>query len=573
MKSIKEDLLFNYIQKNDNENLFKLLKKDKSKINILNKEGISLLHIAIIKGNIEAIKNLLKLGANPDITSSNKKQTPLHFAYIYNNDKTEEIIKILKLNKANINILDKDDKKPIDYLSQKKKNIFINKIQGDIDNCELNDEYEDEYDEEKNNDKENSQNISLVDSLEKSLKKNEIDKTKISNKIPNINYPNSFNDIIKKNKTEDQIYKEIITKKRFSLNSRNSNLTSIYSTEEKTKSKNTKEKEKGKVTMITNNDVVEFNYEDPNPIKVINNNNIHINNINTINHSMTNHNTSFNVLNKETINENENILFTRKNTNNKNINNINKELKYWLDNINLIQYLNNFIQNDIININILINQMKSLDNKLNYDDIESLLKIHKPGHIYRIIVALQISAGLINSKIADFLVKKNKNNLNKSNNNLKLSVSKEINPCINCFKMNFLFSQKKNDLNNFLLRYNLEQFKQNFYHNGFDMMNYIMGQMFSDEPIDDIILENSFHIYDENNRKKVLNCLLFEKDKINYFLNSNEFLQFNAKHKIKYEDIIFEKIENNNEKSLENDLKNEKIIIPNNSSCIDCNIF
>ena len=37
-----------------------------------------------------------------------------------------------------------DNKKPIDYLSQKKKNIFINKIQGDIDNCELNDEYEDE---------------------------------------------------------------------------------------------------------------------------------------------------------------------------------------------------------------------------------------------------------------------------------------------------------------------------------------------------------------------------------------------------------------------------------------------
>ena len=59
----------------------------------------------------------------------------------------------------------------------------------------------------------------------------------------------------------------------------------------------------------------------------------------------------------------------------------------------------------------------------------------------------------------------------------------------------------------------------------------------------------------------------------NYFLNSNEFLQFNAKHKIKYEDIIFEKIENNNEKSLKNDLKNEKIIIPNNSSCIDCNVF
>ena len=92
---------------------------------MLNKEGISLLYIAIIKGNIEEIKNLLKLGANPDITSSNKKQTPLHYAYIYNDDKTEEIIKILKLNKANIYILDKDNKKPMDYLSPKKIYLLI----------------------------------------------------------------------------------------------------------------------------------------------------------------------------------------------------------------------------------------------------------------------------------------------------------------------------------------------------------------------------------------------------------------------------------------------------------------
>ena len=112
--------------------------------------------------------------------------------------------------------------------------------------------------------------------------------------------------------------------------------------------------------MITNNDVVEFNYENLNPIKAINNyNNININ---------------------------------------------------------------------IININISINQMKSLDNKLNYDDIQSLLKINKPGHIQNNF-SLQISAGLINSKIVDFLVKK-KSNLGESNNNLKLSVSKEINPCI-----------------------------------------------------------------------------------------------------------------------------------------------
>ena len=133
-----------------------------------------------------------------------------------------------------------------------------------MDNCELNDGYEDEYDKENNDDEENRQNISLEDSLEKSLKKNEMDKIEISNKIPDFNCPNLFNDIInnnlintvgdEKNKTEEQIYKEIITKKRSSFNSRNSNLISIYSTEEKTKSKNKNIKEK--VIMITKNDIV-----------------------------------------------------------------------------------------------------------------------------------------------------------------------------------------------------------------------------------------------------------------------------------------------------------------------------
>ena len=61
--------------------------------------------------------------------------------------------------------------------------------------------------------------------------------------------------------------------------------------------------------------------------------------------------------------------------------------------------------------------------------------------------------------------------------------------------------------------------------------------------------------------------------KIIIFFNSNEYLQFNVKHKIKYEDIIFEKIENNNEKNLEGELNNKEIIIKNNSSCIDCNVF
>ena len=592
-----KEYIFTLANKNNNDKLFKLLNKDKSSINKLNKEGYALLHISIMKRNISMLNKLLQLKANPNIKTKNKKQTPLHFAYIYGKDKSKEIIKILISYKADENILDIYNKKPIDYLNNQKENInnnsnsihrtfkkIDNKILGDIDICENND---------------NEDYTSLEDSLEQPIKKIELSDIhnksrnniifKTENKTPIFKYPNLFNNIInnnlmnntcnKINKTDTQIFKEILTKKRSSLNFRNSNLKinknystgfiSADSTEEKTRSKNNKEK----VRMITNKDVVEFNYEESNSNSNIENN-IRTHNINTINNSMINNynnNTSFNVLNKETITEN--ILFTKKYSNKPTINiNINIELKYWLDNLNLAEYLDNFIQNDIFDINILINQMNNPEHKLNYDSLESLLKIHKPGHIYRIFSALEISAGIINPKIGDFLVKKNsRNNSNKNKNDLKLSVSREINSsCVNCFRINFLFSQKKNDLNSFLSRYNLLKFYQNFYHNGFELINYVMAQMYSSDPIDEFILENCFHIYEKKDREKVLKCLLNEKNKIDYFLDSNEYLQFSLKHSIKYEDIIFEKKENNNDM---NNSQNEKIIIPNNSSCLDCIIF
>ena len=592
-----KEYIFTLVNKNNNDKLFKLLNKDKSSINKLNKEGYSLLHISIMKRNISMLNKLLQLKANPNIKTKTKKQTPLHFAYIYGKDKSKEIIKILISYKADENILDIYNKKPIDYLNNQKENInnnsnsihktfkkIDNKILGDIDICENND---------------NEDYTSLEDSLEQPIKKIELSDIhnksrnniifKTENKTPIFKYPNLFNNIInnnlmnntynKINKTDTQIFKEILTKKRSSLNFRNSNLKinknystgfiSADSTEEKTRSKNNKEK----VRMITNKDVVEFNYEESNSNSNIENN-IRTHNINTINNSMINNynnNTSFNVLNKETITEN--ILFTKKYSNKPTINiNINIELKYWLDNLNLAEYLDNFIQNDIFDINILINQMNNPEHKLNYDSLESLLKIHKPGHIYRIFSALEISAGIINPNIGDFLVKKNsRNNSNKNKNDLKLSVSREINSsCVNCFRINFLFSQKKNDLNSFLSRYNLLKFYQNFYHNGFELINYVMAQMYSSDPIDEFILENCFHIYEKKDREKVLKCLLNEKNKIDYFLDSNEYLQFSSKHSIKYEDIIFEKKENNNDM---NNSQNEKIIIPNNSSCIDCIIF
>ena len=101
-----------------------------------------------------------------------------------------------------------------------------------------------------------------------------------------------------------------------------------------------------------------------------------------------------------------------------------------------------------------------------------------------------------------------------------------------------------------------------------------MAQMFSSEPIDEIILENCLHIYDANNREKVLKCLLSEKEKIIFFLNSEEFLKFSDKYyDIKYEDIIFEKKENNGNNGNEKNIKYEKIMGPRNNICSDCLIY
>ena len=51
----------------------RITKKRRSKINTLNNDGLSPLHISIIKGNIEIINVLLLNGANPNILSSKKK--------------------------------------------------------------------------------------------------------------------------------------------------------------------------------------------------------------------------------------------------------------------------------------------------------------------------------------------------------------------------------------------------------------------------------------------------------------------------------------------------------------------
>ena len=235
-------------------------------------------------------------------------------------------------------------------------------------------------------------------------------------------------------------------------------------------------------------------------------------------------------------------------------------LTNWLKNIDLIEYYNNFIQNDIYDIHKLCQFMKSYETKLKYDDIENLLGIRKPGHIYRILIKLEIDSGLIDSKIVKFMIKQSTKDYEK---NIQISISNGY-EC-GCFKKNNKIPFQKNELRTFLMRKNLMRFYQNFYHNGFELIEYILVQMYSSFPINDEILENCLHIYNENDRKKVLRSIVNEMKKINIFVNTKEYVSTPDNIKIKYENIQLEDLDEYNN----DDSDKENLDIEN----CTCNIF
>jgi hypothetical protein len=269
--------------------------------------------------------------------------------------------------------------------------------------------------------------------------------------------------------------------------------------------------------------------------------------------------------------------FTNNNLYNNNNENIIKNpnltnLKFWLNNLGLIQFLNNFINNNIYDINALVEKMKSYQTKLSYDSLESMTKIRTPGYIYRLLCKLEADAGLIDPKIIKFMISEgsmseSKNimnrSINKNDNKLNISVNQSYYQCSNCCKTNQIKKSHKNDLKYFLSRYDLMNLYKNFYHNGFDLIEFVIIQMYSSFPINEDILENHFHIYDEKQRIKTLKAIVAEMKKINRFINSDEYSKNCDKNKIKYDNVIFEESE---------DKDKSKIIIrnydSNDSNCI-----
>ena len=192
-------------------------------------------------------------------------------------------------------------------------------------------------------------------------------------------------------------------------------------------------------------------------------------------------------------------------------------LRDWLISCDLISYYNLLKNNTSCNIEQFIQSMQENKNSIKYRDIENL-GIKKPGHIFRFLIKLQMDANIIDYNVHNKII-------NKFNNNVLTTIGLTAsNNEIKCCGMTLTLNDKDNNtLNNtnyysdifrFLKALNLSKFKENFIHNGFDQVDYIILQLFSDYKFDKVILNDFLHVYNNQDKKFVINTLYEEKNKI-----------------------------------------------------------
>ena len=595
--------IFNTIKSNDFKKFEEILKENISLINKLNNNGLSLLHYSVIKNNKKITELLLNNGADVNIKSSKMKRTPLHLAYIYQNNSSDDIINLLIKYGAKDDILDSNNKKPSQYKKNnnekenknggenKLKKIKIKKVKekggkegykGNIYNLK--------------DSKDNSfvvitmDNISYLTSDENTINQvSELTITKnnsISNSINNNNIlledsleekdikikNNSLNDSLEMTNENDKIsieYVDNIFKNKYKYNSglmnnikdkdlinSSENMDSFFTaliTNKRNSFINSGKIRASIKTEDKNTILSHYDYTENSTFRIIKNEN---DNEKKMSKKISQHNSAISTLSqtnkKNNKNEIENIDYNE-------INNNCSYLLKWLIDIGLSDYYENFLNNKIFDINRLIEQMKSPNDKFGLEDIENILGIHKPGHIYRLLVKLEIDGDIIDKSISNFMISDQKINkklifssdekyecgnwCNVNRVNANLCGIKNIN--IN------LKNGIKNDLESFLSRYNLMHLYQNFFHNGFEEINYVILQMYSSYPINNDILENCFHIYNEEQRILTMDALQKEVFKVNNFIHSEKYLKSENKDIIKYENIDFKEEENQDKNNKE----------------------
>lgn len=178
-----------------------------------------------------------------------------------------------------------------------------------------------------------------------------------------------------------------------------------------------------------------------------------------------------------------------------------KRLHEWLLSADLLCYYNTLMDQGIYEIDKCIEGIRSGDLSLNYKDIEDI-GIKKPGHIYRFLLKLYCDAGLIDSKVVNYVLPNKTIGdgiLRDSNVDINLGTSQH---CCGCALVERK-GVKELDVESWLKCKGLGHLKENFLHNGFDTFEYVIIQLFSMFLIDDSVLVEGMHIYNSNDRYKL----------------------------------------------------------------------
>ena len=332
---------------------------------------------------------------------------------------------------------------------------------------------------------------------------------------------NNDEETIKKEADIDQLFTSILYKKRKSLLERNNSI-------------------KRKLTIGTSNSKSHK-----------------ISNLNSCQSTQNQTNKKKNFLEKKNISpkyisefKNESLINT--NSTNNIVQKINKNItffKNWLYSINLPFYYENFINNDIYNIDQLINISKTKTRQETFSFINSIIKTNKIGHIYRILIKIDIDTGYIDNNISNFLTPKKLPNNQYRNTHINTNTNYSDNELLisgikNVFCTNQI--EERSFIKIFFEKYNIKELCSYFINNGFDIVEYIILQMLSRFPINDYILEKDMHINDDNDRKKILIILNNEVNKIYKFLKSEEYLAYTINRRAKYEDFFLSYNKTNN---------------------------
>ena len=195
--------------------------------------------------------------------------------------------------------------------------------------------------------------------------------------------------------------------------------------------------------------------------------------------------------------------------------NILVRLRDWLISCDLLSYYNLLIENNMFDIDQIISDIKNNNISLGYKEIEDL-GIRKPGHIFRLLLKLEIDSGILDNNIFNKILSKFTISCSMSNNIVLTTSISDIRCCGFCNKNQIMNSYKRtnwpyNDIFTFLKFKDLWKFKENFLHNGFDQIEYVLLQLFSKYKFNKNVMNDCLHVYSERDKKNVLNKLYEEK--------------------------------------------------------------